>query len=45
VGDINSVISCIVVLTFFALLLDFIVTRIENKLLVWRPKTAETETL
>jgi len=45
VFDINTVIAGIVVLTIFALLLDFIVTRIENKLLVWRPKTAETETL
>jgi len=27
------------------LLLDAAVTRIEARLLVWRPKTAETETL
>ena len=35
----------ILVLTVFALILDFIVTRIENRLLVWRPGTAETELL
>jgi hypothetical protein len=33
------------VLTLFALLLDFVVTKIEARLLVWRPKTAETESL
>jgi NitT/TauT family transport system permease protein len=45
VFDINTVIAGIVVLTVFALLLDFIVTRIERRLLVWRPRTAETEAL
>jgi NitT/TauT family transport system permease protein len=45
VFDINTVIAGIIVLTAFALLLDFIVTRVENRLLVWRPKTARTETL
>src|SRR5436853_7475692 len=45
VFDINTVIGGIVVLTLFALLLDYIVTRIEARLLVWRPKTAETERL
>jgi ABC-type nitrate/sulfonate/bicarbonate transport system permease component len=29
----------------FALLLDYAVTRIESRLLVWRPTTAETERL
>ena len=45
VFDINTVIAGIVVLTVFALLLDFIVTKIEQRLLVWRPRTAETEAL
>src|SRR5689334_16315271 len=45
VFDINTVIAGIVVLTVFALLLDYIVTRIERRLLVWRPRTAETEAL
>ena len=45
VFDINTVIAGILVLTIFALILDYIVTRIETRLLVWRPKTAETERL
>jgi NitT/TauT family transport system permease protein len=45
VFDINTVIAGIFVLTLFALLLDFIVTKIETRLLVWRPRTAETEAL
>ena len=45
VFDINTVFAGIVVLTVFALLLDYAVTRIEAKLLVWRPKTAESESL
>jgi len=45
VFDINTVIAGILVLTIFALLLDFAVTRIEARLLVWRPKVAETEQL
>jgi len=45
VFDINTVIAGILVLTMFALLLDFAVTRIEARLLVWRPKVAETEQL
>jgi len=45
VFDINTVIAGIMVLTLFALLLDAGVTEIEARLLVWRPKTAETETL
>jgi len=45
VFDINTVIAGIFVLTVFALLLDFAVSKIETRLLVWRPKTAETERL
>ena len=45
VFDIDTVIAGIFVLTVFALLLDTIVTRIEARLLVWRPKTAETEAM
>ena len=45
VFDINTVIAGIVVLTVFALLLDFAVTKIEARLLVWRPRTAQTEAL
>ena len=45
VFDINTVIAGIVVLTIFALLLDFVVTKIEARLLVWRPRTAQTESL
>src|SRR6059036_722362 len=43
--DINAVFAGILVLTVFALVLDFIVTQIENRLLVWRPQAAETERL
>jgi NitT/TauT family transport system permease protein len=43
VFDINTVIAGIVVLTIFALVLDFIVTKIEARLLVWRPRAAQTE--
>ena len=35
----------VLVLTIFALILDFAVTKIESKLLVWQPGTAETEAL
>jgi len=45
VFDINTVFAGILVLTVFALLLDFAVTKIESRLLVWRPKTAETEAM
>jgi NitT/TauT family transport system permease protein len=45
VFDINTVFAGILVLTGFALVLDVIVTHVEAKLLVWRPKTAETEAL
>jgi NitT/TauT family transport system permease protein len=43
--DIDTVIAGILVLTIFALLLDYLVSRIEARLLVWRPKTAETEAM
>jgi NitT/TauT family transport system permease protein len=45
VFDINTVFAGILVLTAFALVLDFIVTKVEARLLVWRPTTAETEAL
>jgi NitT/TauT family transport system permease protein len=45
VFDIDTVFAGILVLTMFALILDAIVTQIENRLLVWRPKAAETEPL
>jgi len=45
VFDIDTVFAGILVLTVFALVLDFIVTRVENRLLVWRPRAAETEAL
>jgi NitT/TauT family transport system permease protein len=45
VFDINTVFAGIVVLTAFALVLDFVVTKAEARLLVWRPKAAETEAL
>jgi len=43
VFDIHTVLAGILVLTGFALVLDRIVTYAEARLLVWRPKTAETE--
>ena len=43
VFDINTVIAGILVLTVFALILDFVVTKIEARLLVWRPQAAQTE--
>ena len=45
VFDIDTVFAGILVLTMFALVLDFAVTQIENRLLVWRPRAAETESL
>jgi len=41
--DINTVFAGILVLTVFALLLDYVVTFAENRLLKWRPGQAETE--
>ena len=43
--DINTVFGGILVLTAFALVLDFAVTRAEKRLLVWRPAQSETEQL
>jgi len=45
VFDINTVFAGILVLTIFALILDFIVSQVEDRLLVWRPRAAETEAL
>src|SRR5438552_9233913 len=45
VFDIDTVFAGILVLTMCALILDFIVTRIEGRLLVWRPSASETERL
>src|SRR5829696_4973114 len=41
--DINSVFAGILVLTAFALLLDWAVTIAERRLLVWQPRAGETE--
>src|SRR6267142_353675 len=41
--DINTVFAGILVLTAFALLLDFIVTLLERRLLRWRPTAASVE--
>jgi NitT/TauT family transport system permease protein len=43
--DINTVFAGILVLTVFALVLDFAVGRVEKRLLVWRPTQSETEQL
>lgn len=43
--DINTVFAGILVLTAFALVLDFAVGRVERRLLVWRPSQSETEKL
>jgi NitT/TauT family transport system permease protein len=43
--DVNSVFAGILVLTVFALLLDALVGRIEQKLMTWQPKTSQTEKL
>ena len=43
--DINTVMAGIVVLTAFALGLDWVVGRIEKRLLVWQPKASESEQL
>src|SRR5262245_26903545 len=41
--DFNAVVAGIVVLTVFALLLDWAVTIAERRLLVWQPKSSEAE--
>jgi NitT/TauT family transport system permease protein len=43
--DINTVFAGMLVLTVFALVLDFAVTLAERKLLVWRPTQSETDPL
>ena len=43
VFDINSVFAGIVVLTAFALVLDTLVTLAEQRLMVWQPRSGETE--
>jgi NitT/TauT family transport system permease protein len=43
--DINTVFAGILVLTAFALVLDFAVGAAEKRLLVWRPSQSETEPL
>ena len=43
--DVNTVFAGIVVLTVFALILDGIVTLVEDHMLAWKPKAGETEKL
>ncbi len=43
--DINTVFAGILVLTAFALVLDFAVSQAERRLLVWRPSQGETQPL
>jgi len=43
--DINTVFAGILVLTVFALVLDFAVSAAERRLLVWRPSQSETQPL
>jgi len=43
VFDINTVFAGILVLTGFALALDWIVTLAEKRLMVWQPRSSETE--
>lgn len=45
VFDVDTVLAGILLLTLFALLLDFVVTQVETRLLLWRPRSAETEAL
>lgn len=40
--DVNTVFAGIILLTMFAIVLDGFVTRIENKLLAWKPRTGNT---
>jgi NitT/TauT family transport system permease protein len=41
--DINTVFAGILVLTAFALVLDGIVSVVERRLMVWQPRSGETE--
>jgi NitT/TauT family transport system permease protein len=43
VFDINTVFAGILVLTAFALVLDWVVTLAEKRLMVWQPRSGETE--
>ena len=43
VFDINTVFAGIILLTVFAIVLDWIVGMIEKRLMVWQPKASETE--
>jgi NitT/TauT family transport system permease protein len=43
VFDINTVFAGILVLTAFALVLDWIVSLVEKRLMVWQPRSSETE--
>jgi NitT/TauT family transport system permease protein len=43
VFDINTVFAGVLVLTAFALVLDWIVSLIERRLMVWQPRSGETE--
>ncbi len=43
--DVNTVFAGIVVLTFFALLLDGLVGTLERRLMTWQPRQGETERL
>lgn len=43
VFDINTVFAGILVLTAFALLLDWLVSFVEKRLMVWQPRSGETE--
>ena len=43
VFDINTVFAGILLLTAFALVLDWVVGRIEQRLMVWQPRRSETE--
>ncbi len=43
VFDINTVFAGILLLTAFALILDWLVGRIEKRLMVWQPRSGETE--
>jgi sulfonate transport system permease protein len=41
--DINTVFAGIIVLTGFALVLDWLVTVVEQRLMTWQPRASETE--
>jgi NitT/TauT family transport system permease protein len=43
VFDINTVFAGVLVLTAFALVLDWVVSVIERRLMVWQPRSGETE--